>query len=92
MCSTDVIAVVGFDPWSVSSKGFEDMLMPSQSTTKKSAVGTTNIESEFHNNYFNNCINCKTTQVVMVKPLFLFKRPPLNWLLVKHCYLYTATY
>ena len=70
MCSTDVIATVGFDPWSVSSKGFEDMLMPSQSTTaQKSTVGTTNIESEFHNNYFNNCINCKTTQVVKGKTI-----------------------
>ena len=60
MCSTDVIAVVGFDPWSVSSKGFEDMLMPSQSTTaQKPPVGATNIESEFYNDCFNNCINCK---------------------------------
>ena len=44
-----MIAAVGFDPWSVSSKGFEDMLLPPQTTAAQQLpVGTTNVESEFH--------------------------------------------
>ena len=39
--------LLGFDPWSVSSKGFEDILLPSQPTAvKKSPVGTTNTKSK----------------------------------------------
>ena len=44
-----MIAAVGFDPWSVSSKGFEDMLLPPRTTAAQQLpVGTTNVESEFH--------------------------------------------
>lgn len=42
------LVVVGFDPWSVSSKGFEDILPPSSQTAvvQKSPVGTTSSKSE----------------------------------------------
>ena len=39
--------MIGFDPWSISSKGFEDILPSSQTTaTHKSPVGTANTNSE----------------------------------------------
>ena len=40
--------VIGFDPWSVSSKGFADILPPSSQTANvhKSPFGMTNNKSE----------------------------------------------